>query len=78
MHTAVYQALLLNKLITALAPGQTDQTAQSAALTAYLGKIATKEGISVNPRYGAWQAQQFQVVASDPFSSTPPSAPATG
>ncbi len=78
LHTAVYQALLLNKLIGALAPGQTDQTAQSAALTAYLGTIATQEGVSVNPRYGAWQAQQFQVVASDAFSSTPPTAPATG
>jgi hypothetical protein len=78
LHTAVYQALLLNKLITAVAPGQTDQTAQSAALTAYLGKIATQEGVSVNPRYGAWQAQQFEVVASDAFSSSAPSAPATG
>jgi hypothetical protein len=78
LHAAVYQALLLNKLITAVAPGQTDQTAQSAALTAYLGKIATKEGVSVNPRYGAWQAQQFQVVASDAFSSSEATAPATG
>lgn len=78
LHTAVYQALLLNKLLTALAPGQSDQTAQSAALTTYLGKIATQEGVSVNPRYGAWQARQFQVVASDAFSSSPPSAPATG
>ena len=81
LHAAVYQALLLNKLITTLAPGQTDQTAQSAALTAYLGKIATQEGVSVNPRYGAWQAQQFEVVANDPFA-TPvapaASAPATG
>jgi hypothetical protein len=75
LHAAVYQALLLNKLITAVAPGQTDQTAQSAALTTYLGKIATQEGVSVNPRYGAWQAQQFQVVASDAFAS-PAAAPA--
>jgi hypothetical protein len=75
LHAAVYQALLLNKLITAVAPGQTDQTAQSAALTAYLGKIATQEGVSVNPRYGAWQPQQFQVVASDAFAS-PLAAPA--
>jgi hypothetical protein len=78
LHTAVYQALLLNKLITAVAPGQTDQTAQSAALTTYLGKIATQEGVSVNPRYGAWQAQQFAVVASDAFSSSAATAPATG
>lgn len=78
LHTAVYQALLLNKLIVAVAPGQTDQTAQSAALTTYLGKIATQEGVSVNPRYGAWQAQQFQVVASNAFSSPAATAPATG
>jgi hypothetical protein len=73
LHAAVYQALLLNNLITALAPGQ-DQTAQSAALTTYLGKIATQEGVSVNPRYGAWQAQQFDVVSSDAFAS-PAAAP---
>ena len=79
LHAAVYEALLLNKLIVALAPGQTqDQTAQSAALTAYLGKIATQEGISVNPRYGAWKAATFDVVASDAFSSSAPTAPATG
>jgi hypothetical protein len=75
LHTAVYQALLLNKLITALAPGETDQTAQSAALTTYLGKIAKQEGVSVNPRYGAWEPAAFDVVASDAFAS-PLAAPA--
>jgi hypothetical protein len=78
LHTAVYQALLLNKLVTAVAPGVTDQNAQSAALTTYLGKIAKQEGISVNPRYGAWQSDQFEVVASDAFASPAASAPATG
>ncbi|HEY5049775.1 MAG TPA: hypothetical protein VII50_02660 [Acidothermaceae bacterium] len=76
LHTAVYQALLLNKLITALAPGQTDQTAQSAALTSYLGTIAKQEGVSVNPRYGAWQSVQFDVVASDAFTSPASGSPA--
>jgi hypothetical protein len=76
LHAAVYQALLLNKLITALAPGQTDQTAQSTALTTYLGKIAKQEGVSVNPRYGAWQSDQFDVVASDAFTSPVSPAPA--
>jgi hypothetical protein len=76
LHAAVYQALLLNKLVTALAPGETDQTAQSAALTSYLGKIAKQEGVSVNPRYGSWQSDQFVVVAGDAFTSPASSAPA--
>jgi hypothetical protein len=80
LHAAVYQALLLNKLITTVSPGVTDQTAQSAALTTYLGKIATQEGVSVNPRYGAWEPTGFDVVSSDafasPVSAPPASAPA--
>jgi SurA N-terminal domain len=77
LHAAVYQALLLNKLITALAPGEeNDQTAQSAALTAYLGKIAKQEGVSVNPRYGQWQSAAFDVVAGNAFAS-PASAAST-
>ncbi len=76
LHAAVYQALLLNKLVTAVSPpGVTDQTAQSAALTTYLGTIAKQEGVSVNPRYGAWQSEQFDVVASDAFTSPASSAP---
>jgi SurA N-terminal domain len=77
LHQAVYEALLLNKLIAIVGAGQTDQTAQQKALTAYLGKVATSEGVSVNPRYGAWNPTQFDVVASDAFSfgSPSPSAP---
>jgi hypothetical protein len=74
LHQAVYEALLLNKLITAVAGGSTDQTAQQKALTDYLGTVAKKEGISVNPRYGAWNATQFDVVPSDAFSSGAPAA----
>jgi SurA N-terminal domain len=77
LHQAVYQALLLNKLVTAVAPGQQDQTAQSTALTTYLGKIATQEGVSVNPRYGAWRSGQFDVVAGNPFTSPASTAPLT-
>ena len=78
LHAAVYQALLLNKLVTAVSPpGVTDQTAQSAALTTYLGKIAKQEGVSVNPRYGAWQSDQFDVVAGDAFTSPASAAPIT-
>jgi hypothetical protein len=78
LHAAVYQKLLLDNLIAALAPGVTDTTAQSTALTTYLAKIVKQEGVSVNPRYGAWQPAGFAVVASDAFASpaaAPPSAP---
>jgi ABC-type transport system involved in cytochrome bd biosynthesis fused ATPase/permease subunit len=74
LHQAVYEALLLNKLIAIVGAGQTDQTAQQKALTDYLGKVATSEGVSVNPRYGAWNSTQFDVVPSDAFSSGAPVA----
>jgi SurA N-terminal domain len=79
LHQAVYEALLLNKLIAIVSAGQTDQTAQQKALTDYLGKVAATEGVSVNPRYGTWNAAQFDVIASDAFSSgsPAPSAPAS-
>jgi hypothetical protein len=77
LHQAVYEALLLNKLIAVVAAAGADQTAQQKALTDYLGKVAGSEGVSVNPRYGAWNPTQFDVVASDSFSSgsAAPSAP---
>jgi len=76
LHQAVYEKLLLDNLLAALAPGVTDQTAQSTALTTYLGKIATQEGVSVNPRYGAYEPTRFDVVASDAFTSPVPAASA--
>ena len=81
LHTLVYDFVLRTELTSALAPGVTDQTAQQTALVTYLGKIAKQEGVSVNPRYGAWEPGHFDVVASDAFTSplTPAaSAPATG
>jgi hypothetical protein len=72
LHQAVYEALLLNKLIAIVGAGQTAQTAQQKALTDYLGKVAATEGVSVNPRYGAWNAVQFDVVPTDAFSSGSP------
>jgi SurA N-terminal domain len=79
LHQAVYEALLFNKLITIVSAGQTDQTAQQQAITGYLGKVAVQEGISVNPRYGQWNAAKFEVVPGDAFtsSSPAPSAPAS-
>jgi hypothetical protein len=74
LHQAVYEALLLDKLVAAVSGAQSDQTAQQKALTDYLGTVAKQEGISVNPRYGAWNATQFDVVPSDPFASSSPAA----
>ena len=76
LHQAVYEFLLENKLSAIVAPGQTDQTAQQKALAAYIGKVAATEGVSVNPRYGAWVAHpaegQFAVQPADAFSSSSP------
>ena len=77
LHQAVYEALLLNKLIAAVGAGVTDQTAQQQALTTYLGKVATQEGISVNPRYGQWNAAQFDVIPGNAFSSGSPAPSAS-
>ncbi|HTC68073.1 MAG TPA: hypothetical protein VK662_00770 [Acidothermaceae bacterium] len=76
LHQAVYEALLLNKLIAAVSGGSTDQTAQQKDLTDYLGTVAKQEGISVNPRYGVWNVAQFDVVPGDAFTSPAASAPA--
>jgi hypothetical protein len=74
LHAAAYDNVLLDNLLAALAPGATDQATQSAALTTYLATIVKKEGVSVNPRYGAWEPAGFAVVSSDAFTS-PVSAP---
>lgn len=74
LHAAAYENVLLNNLVAVLAPDSNDQTTQSAALTAYLGTIVKQEGVSVNPRYGAWVPADFDVVASDAFASPASSA----
>ena len=76
LHQVVYQDLLLNKLIALVGKGQADQTAQQKALTDYLAKVALQQGVSINPRYGTWQADTFAVVSSDAFSSHSPVASA--
>jgi hypothetical protein len=79
LHAAAYENVLLDKLVAVLAPGVTDTTAQNTALTSYLATIVKQEGISVNPRYGVWDPADFDVVASNAFTSpasSPPAAPA--
>ena len=71
LHQVAYQGLLVNKLEAAVAPGQTDSTALSTALTNYLVTLAKQRGVTVSPRYGAWDPDpaQFGVVAADGFST---------
>lgn len=71
LHQVAYQGLLVNKLEAAVAPGQTDSTALSTALTNYLLTLAKQGGVTVSPRYGAWDPDpaQFGVVAADGFST---------
>ena len=77
LHNLVYEFVLRNNLITALAPGETDSTAQNTALSTYIATIAAHEGVSVNPRYGAYDPAHFQAVASDAFTSPVPVASAS-
>ena len=74
LHTLVYEYVLRTNLESALAPGVTDANALTAALAPYVSKIAAQEGVSVNPRYGAYDPAHFQAVASDAFSSPLPVA----
>jgi hypothetical protein len=79
LHDVVYEGLLQSKLVKAIAGNVTDQTQQGVLFRAYIGKLAKQQGISVNPRYGTWQADKFTVVPSNAFSSPSPvaSAPAS-
>jgi len=75
--------------LDAQAQQATDQTSQqqaqqveSAVFTRYLAKVAKKAGgVSVNPRYGTWNAEQASVVASTGSLASPapagPGAPAS-
>jgi hypothetical protein len=81
LHALAAQNVLISKLVTALDPGVTDENALQTALITYVIQVAKQEGVSVNPRYGAWVPTHLAVEASDAFSSplTPAaSAPATG
>ena len=71
LHQVAYQGLLVDKLEASVAPGQTDPTVLSKALTNYLVTLAKQRGVTVSPRYGAWDPDpaQFGVVAADGFST---------
>jgi hypothetical protein len=76
LHAVAYQNVLLSKLVTVLDPGVTDQNALQTALVTYIIQVAKQEGVSVNPRYGAWVPTHLAVEASDAFTS-PVAAPAS-
>jgi len=71
LHQVAYEGLLVSKLEKSVAPGQTDPTALSTALTTYLVALAKERGVTVSPRYGAWDPDptKFGVVAADGFST---------
>jgi peptidyl-prolyl cis-trans isomerase C len=57
---------------------QTEANAAQATFTQYLGTVSKRVGVSVNPRYGTWDAEQGQLVpAPNAISSKAPSAPAS-
>jgi hypothetical protein len=71
LHQVAYEGLLVDKLEKSVAPGQTDQTALQTALTNYLVALAKQRGVTVSPRYGAFNPDPhtFGVVAADGFST---------
>jgi hypothetical protein len=69
LHAVVHQAVLIDKLEAAVGKGATDQTVLGQLLSVYLVAIAKQQGVSVNPRYGVWQAANLKVVDGSPFTS---------
>ena len=74
LHQVVHQAVLIDKLEAAVGNGATNQSVLGQLLSVYLAKVATQEGVSVNPRYGVWQPANLKVVDGDAFTS--PQSPA--
>jgi SurA N-terminal domain len=70
LHQVVHQAVLIDKLEAAVGKGATDQTVLGQLLQVYLASIAKQQGVSVNPRYGVWQASKLSVGDGDPFTSS--------
>lgn len=70
LHEVVHQAVLINKLETAVGKGATDQTVLGQLLSIYLASIAKEQGVSVSPRYGVWQPANLKVVDGDAFTSS--------
>ena len=72
--------IIQQKLGEILAPGA-DATAKTAAVNARLAQIAEQEGVTVSPRYGAWNAEAARIEGdvndlSSPQATPEPLAPA--
>jgi hypothetical protein len=77
-RSSLIQLALGNKL----APGG-DSTAIDTAVTLYKARLATKLGVSVSPRYGAWSRTSLQITGplddlARPAVPTPLASPGTG
>lgn len=77
-RASLIQVALGNKL----APGG-DATAIDAAVTGYKVKLAKELGVSISPRYGAWDSKTLQITGnlddlSVPAAGEPSATPSTG
>lgn len=69
LHRVAYRSVLIDKLEAAVGQGSTDTTVLQKLLSIYLVQVAKDQGVSVNPRYGVWQADHLSVVDGDAFTS---------
>jgi len=73
---AARDQLVYNALVAKIAPGTTDQTAQSKAFADYMKPFVDELGVQVAPRYGTWDVFALGPVPND--LSFVPAAPASG
>jgi len=76
VQAAARDQLVYNALLAKVAPGTTDQTAQSKAFTDYMKPFVAELGVQVAPRYGTWNVFALGPVPND--LSFVPAAPASG
>jgi hypothetical protein len=74
LHQVAHDGLLRQRLFTALYGSETDPAAQSKLVTDFMAGVVKEHPVTVNPRYGAWEPDKFDIAASNAFSS--PLAPA--
>jgi len=76
VQAAARDQLVYDALLAKIAPGITDQAAQSKALTGYMKPFVAELGVQVAPRYGTWNVFALGPVPDD--LSFVPAAPASG
>jgi hypothetical protein len=65
INDAARDQLVYNALLAKIAPGVTDQTAQSQAFSDYLKKLNAEIGVDVSPRFGTWNVFSLGPVPDD-------------